>query len=264
MTYEPLYARFDSPPVRRVRAGASDEDIGQHSWVTAQELREDAVRLRLAASSRLLDLGCGPGGPLTWLLRAFGGSGTGLDVSPTAVELGRQRAAAQGAASQARFEQADLDERLPLEAGAFDAAMALDVVIHLRDRAALFREVRRVLAPGGRLLFTDAGVLTGEVSEAERAARGARGHTELVPPGFNQDALAAAGLTLLETEDRTAALAEAADRRRAARQANRAPLEEDEGAQGFAREQRYLQTVADLARRRALSRVMYLAEAGER
>jgi SAM-dependent methyltransferase len=185
-------------------------------------------------------------------------------VSATAVDLGRQRAAAQGVASQARFEQADLDETLPLAAASFDAALALDVVIHLRDRAALFREVRRVLAPGGRFLFTDAGVLTGTVSDAERAARSPRGRTRLVPAGFDEDALAAAGLSLLETEDRTGALAQAAERRRAAREANRPALEEDEGAQAFAREQQYLRVVVDLARRHALSRFMYLAEARER
>lgn len=258
--YEGVYAGFDSPLMRRVRAEASAEDIGQHSWVTAEQLRADTARLRLTPALRLLDLGCGASGPLTFVLRAVGCRGTGLERSAAAVALGRDRAAALGVAGLAAIVEADLDHPLPVESGAFDAAMSLDVVLHLRDRAALFRELPRVLVPRGCFLFTDAGVLTGAVSSEEAAARSVHGQTVFVPPGFNERALEAAGFRLLETEDRTEALRESAERRRAARLAHRRALEETEGRDGFEREHRYLEVVIELARRRAVSRVMYLAE----
>src|SRR5215470_9838554 len=68
--YDATYHVFDSPLTRRLREEAYGEDIGQHSWVTAAELREDIPRLRLSVSSRLLDLGCGPCGPLTFIVSA--------------------------------------------------------------------------------------------------------------------------------------------------------------------------------------------------
>ena len=43
--YEPLYAAFDSPLMQQLRREAYGEDIGQHSWVTADELRADIARL---------------------------------------------------------------------------------------------------------------------------------------------------------------------------------------------------------------------------
>jgi SAM-dependent methyltransferase len=258
--YEGVYSGFDSPVMRRVRAEAGAEDIGQHSWVTTEQLHADMGRLRLTPALRLLDLGCGACGPLTFVLRAVGCRGTGLERSAPAVALGRDRAAALGVAGLARIAEADLDHPLPVESGSFDAAMSLDVVLHLRDRTVLFRELARSLMPGGRFLFTDAGVLAGPISGEEATARSVHGHTVFVPPGFNERALEAAGLRLLETEDRTAALLESAAGRRAARLAHRDALEQAEGRDGFERQQRYLDTVIELARRRSVSRVMYLAE----
>ena len=261
--YDSLYEEFDSPLMRRVRSEAYGEDIGQHSWVTARELRADMARLQLTPSHRLLDLGCGPCGPLTFVVRSIGCRGVGLDASAAAVARGRERIAALGLAGLATVQESDLNALLPFESGSFDAAIALDVVLHVQDRAALFREVARVLTAGGRFLFTDAGVLVGVISSAEVAARSANGPTRFVAPGFNERALASAGLELLEVEDRTESVLENATGRLAARLAHRQELEQVESVLAFEQQQRYLDTVIVLARRRAVSRTMYLAQVRE-
>jgi len=258
--YKSIYATFNSPLSRTLRQEAYGEDIGQHSWVTADELRGDIARLRLSSSHRLLDLGCGPGGPLCFVVRLIGCRGTGLELSDAAVTAARERAASHGLGHLATFQQADLDAAISLDDGSFDAVMSLDVVLHLRDREVLFREVARVLTPGGRLLFTDAGVLTGSISSDEVAARSAHGRTQIAPPGFNEKALERAGLRLLESEDRTASVAKNAEGRLRARLAHRAELERDEGTASFDRQQRYLECVVSLSQRNVLSRMMYLAE----
>ena len=79
--YDALYGEFDSPLMRRFRCEAYGEDIGQHSWVSAAELRADIRRLGLTSSQCCLDLGCGPCGPLTFILRSTGCRATGLDIS---------------------------------------------------------------------------------------------------------------------------------------------------------------------------------------
>jgi SAM-dependent methyltransferase len=262
-TYNSVYDEFDSPLMRRVRAQAYGEDIGQHSWVTTRDLRGDIDRLRLAPSHHLLDVGCGPGGPLTYVLRSVGCRGTGLDLSADAVDLARRRVASLGLDGAATITEADLNCPLPIQGNSVDAAMSLDVVLHVDDRSALFREIARVLAPGGRFLFTDAGVLVGVISDDEVASRSLHGHLRFVAPGFNERALEDAGLRLLETQDRTESLLVNAEGRLAARLAHRAELEAVESTTGFAREQQYLETVIALSRRRSISRLMYLAESND-
>jgi len=258
--YDDSYQGFDSPLMGQIRLEAYGTDIGQHSWVIAEELRKDVARLGLTSRSRLLDLGCGPCGPLTFVAGLVGCRATGIDVSAAAITSGRARSAALGLDRLVVLAQADLDGRLPLQDGEHDAAMSLDVVLHLRDRAAFFREVARALAPGGKLLFTDAGVATGPVSDEERRLRSFHGSAQLVPPGFNERALDAAGFRLVEREDRTESILANATGRRAARDAHRRELELIEGTASFERQQLYLSTVVELARRGAAKRMMYVAE----
>lgn len=249
--YEAFYREFDSPRMRQFRREAYGEDIGQHSWVDAAELRGDIPRLRLSRGSRLLDLGCGPCGPLTFILAHVGCHGVGLEQSPTALQIGRERAASLGIEALLSVQVADLDEPLPFESGSFDAAVSIDVVLHLRNRRAMFREVARLLRPGGRFLLTDAGVLTGTVSNEEIRRRSIHGFTQFVAPHVNESLLAAAGFALRETENRTSSALRNARGRLAALQAHPDEL---------AKQRDYLETVIALAERSALSRFMYLAE----
>lgn len=89
--YASVYREFDSPLMRQLRQEAYGEDIGQHSWVTADELRADLSRLALASSSRLIDLGCGPCGPLAFLVQSVGCHATGTEISAAALAAGRAR-----------------------------------------------------------------------------------------------------------------------------------------------------------------------------
>ena len=259
--YDQPYADFDSPLKRQLREEAYGEDIGQHSWVTAAELRGDVERLGLLPSSVVLDLGCGPGGPLAFVLKAIGCNGTGVDVSSAAIDAARRRAVSLGLDRQLTVRQADMNAPLPLPDKAFDAVISLDVILHARDRVEVFREVARVLTPGGTFLFTDAGVLTGSISNEEAAARSTHGFTQFCPPGFNERMLAEAGFSLIYTEDRTTNLLGNAAGRIAARDAHRAELEQLEGSEYFSLQRRYLETVVALSRRGALARFMYFSRA---
>ncbi len=258
--YDKLYEHFDSPLMRQLRAEAYGQDIGQHSWVTAEELLADIPKLKLSPASRLLDLGCGPGGPLTYISAQTKCQAVGLDVSANAITAARDRAASFGLSQQITLQQADLNELLPFSNAHFHAVVSIDVILHLRDRAPIFVEVARVLAPGGRFLFTDAGVITGPVSSEEIQRRTPHGYAQFVPPGVNEQLLERAGFRLIETSNRTPDLLKSAAGRLAARESRRVELEKLEGSPTFLRQQQYLQTVLALAERAALSRIMYLAE----
>jgi SAM-dependent methyltransferase len=258
--YDRLYQDFDSPLMRQIRAQAYGKDIGQHSWVTAEELEQHIARLKLSPASRLLDLGCGPGGPLAFVVGMIRCHAIGVDLSPEAIVAGRARASADGLEELITLQVADLNQPMPFADHALDAVMSLDVILHLSDRGQLFRDVARLLVPGGRFLFTDAGVISGPVSDAEIRARSSYGSAQFVPPGCNEQLLEAAGFRLLEQADATAGLLKNAEGRHAARSAHRAELEKVEGAAAFDKHQQYLKTVIGLGRRRAMSRNIYLAE----
>jgi len=149
---------------------------------------------------------------------------------------------------------------LAFEDGAFNAVLCIDAISHLSDRFGTLSEWGRLLSRGGRLLFTNSSVLTGAVAKSELDIRGGIGTFLLVPPGLDEEAIEAAGLTLLKREDRTAATAEIAGRLYAARTHRAAALEREEGADWFGQRQRLLATTAELAESRRLSRFLYLAE----
>jgi len=257
--YEAIYQQFDSDLMRRIRREAYGEDVGQHSWVSADELRADVARLALERKSRLMDLGCGPCGPLTFVLSIAGCHAVGLEVSSPALEAGRARAPRLGVEHLISLRLADLNQPLALDPRSFDAAMSLDVVLHLRERAQFFAEVARVLTPGGRFLLTDAGVQSGEMSE-EEGRRRAQGFAQYVAPGLNEELLETAGFRLIETEDRTESVVRNAGGRLAAMRSHRAELEGLISVAEIEKQIDYLQVVVELAERRALSRMMYLAE----
>lgn len=257
--YESLYRDFDSTLMRRVRREAYGEDIGQHSWVSATEMRADIQRLNLTPESRVLDLGCGPCGPLTFILATAGCSGVGLERSPHALRAASSRANELGVESRLGLHEGDLDDPLPFDPASFDAAIALDVVLHLRDRAQFFREVARVVHPGGRFLLTDAGIVTGPLSSEDIRRRGVNGFTQLLAAGTNERLLEMAGWRLLETEDRTASVVTNASGRLAAMRVHRSALESQWGDGVFEVQEEYLETVIELSERGALARIMYLA-----
>ncbi|MEV6595755.1 class I SAM-dependent methyltransferase [Actinoplanes sp. NPDC051346] len=109
--------------------------------------------LRLRPDERLVDLGCGRGGPGLWLARALSARLTGIDFSAVAVEIAARRADDFVAPGRAEFRQGSF-ERTGLPDRYADGLLSVDALPFSPDRQAAIREAARILAPGGRFVLT--------------------------------------------------------------------------------------------------------------
>jgi SAM-dependent methyltransferase len=156
--YRSVLARLsDSPTLKAIFMEAYGDDYPAEAdpfgFVSLSELRAIADILAGSAVTRLLDVGCGRGGPGLWIARELGASLVGVDVVAEAVVAAYQLAATFGMAEVAEFHAASgTDTRLP--AGAFDGAVSIDALWMIQDKAAAFRELSRVLSPGSHVVFT--------------------------------------------------------------------------------------------------------------
>ncbi len=136
-------------------------DVAGPRWVKQHDLIDDQIRplgllamdrARVASGERVLDIGCGCGDSTIELGRRVAPSGTvtGLDISAPMLERAGQRARAQG--SSARFELADAQAQVFPPTSA-DLLFSRFGVMFFSDPTAAFANLRRTLAPGGRLAF---------------------------------------------------------------------------------------------------------------
>ena len=257
--YDNVYGDFASGAEAAVRRDTYGEDLGQSSWLTADEWLRFADRLGIGAGSEVLEVGSGSGGPAVWLAERLGCRVAGVDINEHGVRNAAELARGRGLADRTEFRAVDASRPLPFPDGRFDAVVSNDAMCHIRDREAVLRDWGRVLRSGGRALFTDAMVITGLVSSEELASRSSIGFYLFLPPGENERLIQAAGLRLLEVEDVTANAEQVARRWHDARERQRTALVAREGEVNFAGLQRFLLCVHTLSAERRLSRFAYLA-----
>lgn len=107
----------------------------------------------LGEGSRALDFGSGIGGPTLHMAKVTGAAFVGVSNNERLNAVARAGAARVGLDGRATFHTLDDVgyKELPFPDGAFQAVTFFESVCHVPDKAALFRELTRVLAPGGRL-----------------------------------------------------------------------------------------------------------------
>ncbi|MGE0029778.1 MAG: class I SAM-dependent methyltransferase [Steroidobacteraceae bacterium] len=254
------YAHFNEQVLAAVRRETFGDDIGQNSWLTADEFGRFIDWLQLLPAHHALEVASGSGGPALCLARRARCRVTGIDVNRSGIATATRSASAARLEDVARFRLVDADAPLPFGAGAFDGLLCIDSMNHFPDRLATFEEWHRVLRPGRRAVFTDPVVVTGPVTNDELALRSSIGLFLFVPQGVNEHLIARARLVLLRQEDVTENAALVSGRWHDARQRHREELLRIEGEGRFAGLQQFFATVHRLTSERRLSRIAYLVE----
>lgn len=258
--FDSTYSHFADGVLDAVRKETFGEDIGQNSWVTADEYARFISWLDLKPEHHALEIASGSGGPALYLARTIGCRVTGIDANESGVATAREMAARAGETARVEFRLADATARLPFEDDSLDAILCIDSMNHFPDRLAVLREWHRVLRPGRRAVFTDPVVISGPVTNDELARRSSIGLFLFVPAGINEAMIEEAGFRLLRRKDVTDNAALTAGRWHAARRAHREDLIRIEGEERFEGLQRFFETVHRLTSEKRLSRIAYLAE----
>ena len=128
-------------------------------------LFELVADMKLAPSAVVLDVGSGEGAHAIGLAQRFGFRMTGIDPVARHVEVARAAAAKDVAAPV--FVLGSV-EKLPIDDATVDLVWCRDVLVHVEDLAQAYREIRRVLKPGGRGLIYQ--MFAGPALEAREAA----------------------------------------------------------------------------------------------
>jgi len=258
--FDAAYSRFADELYAEIRRDAFGEDIGQTSWVTADEQRRFCDWLELDETSEVLEVASGSGGPALLTVERTGCVLVGVDIHAAGVATANTAAAERGLADRARFLVVDAREPLPFEGSSFDAVSCVDSVNHLYDRAAVLADWFRVLRPGGRLLFTNAVTLSGLARREELLARSSSmGDFVFTPAGLDERLVHEAGFVDVRVEDVSENAARVAASWRAARERHRDELDRIEGAAANASMQEMLRATAFLAAERRVSRFAYVA-----
>jgi SAM-dependent methyltransferase len=155
----------------------------------------DQLAARIRGGHHLLDIGCGIGGPARYFAQRFGCRVTGIDLTPEFCEVARalnslvERSLAASddvALPEVKFELGNA-LAMPFADASFDGAYSMNVSMNIADKAAFYREIHRVLRPGGWLMLSEI----------------ARGSVDAAAPDFPTPWASSAASSFLATADET-------------------------------------------------------------
>jgi ubiquinone/menaquinone biosynthesis C-methylase UbiE len=159
--------------------------------------QEIADMLKIAATDHLLDVGSGIGGPARYMAHRFGCRVTGIDLTAEFCDVARHLTRLLGLESKVDFELGDA-LAMPFADASFDGAYSMNVSMNIADKAALYREIRRVLKPGGWLVLSELAKGPGAPLDYPTPWAATASASFLSTPEETRNGLKAAGFEIVE------------------------------------------------------------------
>ncbi|RDW66859.1 sterol 24-C-methyltransferase [Coleophoma crateriformis] len=107
-----------------------------------------AAKIGIKDGDRVLDVGCGVGGPAREIAKFTGAHITGLNNNDYQIERATRYAAKEGLSDQLAFVKGDFMQ-MSFPAESFDAVYAIEATVHAPSLEGVYSQIFRVLKPGG-------------------------------------------------------------------------------------------------------------------
>ncbi len=159
-------------------------------------------KLALRGTERVLDIGCGIGGAARYIATATGCRVTGIDLTAEYIDVAKTLTERTGLSGRVDFRVASALQ-MPFDDAAFDAALTLHVAMNIRQRAALYGEIARVMKPGATLCIYDVMKTNGDDIDFPVPWARTPDTSHLTTPDEMRGLLSDAGFELGDVEDRT-------------------------------------------------------------
>ena len=128
--------------------------VDNYHWHRLAGTLAQARAAEITAADQVLDVGGGIGGPARQLAHRFGCHVTVLDLTPEYCAVGAQLTDWTGLSDRVTFVHANALE-MPFPDASFDVVWTQHASMNIPEKAGLYREIARVVRPGGRFAFFD-------------------------------------------------------------------------------------------------------------
>jgi ubiquinone/menaquinone biosynthesis C-methylase UbiE len=125
---------------------------------------EMAALMPAGPGIHVLDIGSGIGGPARYFADRFGCKVTGIDLTSEFCDVAAHLTRLLGMEDQVEFKLGDA-LAMPFADESFDGAYSMNVSMNIADKSAFYKEIRRVLKPGGWLVLSE--IAKGEGAEPD-------------------------------------------------------------------------------------------------
>ncbi len=185
---------------------------------------ELAALLDVSNTDHLLDVGCGIGGPARYMASRFGCPVTGIDLTNEFCVVARELNERVGLKDQIDIREGNALS-MPFGDGVFDGAYSMNVSMNIEDKSGFYREIHRVLKPGGWFVLIDVSDGPAEGPEYPTPWAKTSDTSFLSTPDATRAGLEQAGFVITDVRDNLEAILDFGVRSKKAVEATGKPLQ---------------------------------------